>query len=192
MDNPIIFTIGHSNRSWDAFLSLLMKNDISIVADVRRFPGSKLWPQFNKDYMKIRLAEHNIEYAHIVKLGGRRREKDKPHLQENDSNNYAWRNKSFRAYANYMSTEEFEEGISELLSLKKDNLNSFIVIMCAETLPWRCHRKLISDYLSARNFLVYNIIDDLHKPSLHKVTPFALFEKGKVTYPASNDGRNRV
>ena len=186
MGNPIIFTIGHSNRSWDAFLSLLLKNDISLVADVRRFPGSKLWPQFNKDYMKIGLAEHNIEYAHIVRLGGRRKEKDKPHLQENDNNNYAWRNKSFRAYANYMSTEEFEEGISELLSLNKDNLNSFIVIMCAEMLPWRCHRKLISDYLSARNFMVYNIIDDLHKPSLHKITPFALFEKGKVTYPASN------
>ena len=68
MDNPIIFTVGHSNRSWDAFLSLLLNNDISIVADIRRFPGSRLWPQFNKDYLKIGLAEHNIEYTHIVKL----------------------------------------------------------------------------------------------------------------------------
>jgi uncharacterized protein (DUF488 family) len=186
MDNSIIFTIGHSNRSWDSFLSLLLKNDISIVADIRRFPSSRLWPQFNKDHMKIGLAEHNIEYIHVVKLGGRRKEKDKPHLQENDNNNYAWRNKSFRAYANYMSTEEFKEGISELLSLKKEHLG-FIVVMCAEVLPWRCHRRLISDYLSARNFTVYNIIDGLHKPSLHKTTPFALFEKGKVTYPTSND-----
>jgi hypothetical protein len=78
MDNPIIFTIGHSNRSWDTFLYLLLKNDISIVADIRRFPGSRLWPQFNKDHMKIGLAEHNIEYIHIVKLGGRRKEKDRP------------------------------------------------------------------------------------------------------------------
>jgi len=187
MDNPTIFTIGHSNRSWDTFLSLLRKNDISIVADIRRFPGSRLWPHFNKDHMKIRLAEGNIEYAHIVKLGGRRKEKDTPDLQENDNNNNGWRNLSFRAYANYMSTEEFKEGISQLLSLKKDDLNGFIVIMCAETLPWRCHRRLISDYLSVRNFVVYNIIDYLHKPSLHKMTPFALFEKGKVTYPASND-----
>jgi uncharacterized protein (DUF488 family) len=187
MDNPTIFTIGHSNRSCDAFLSLLLKNNISVVADTRRFPGSRLWPQFNKDHMKIGLAEHNIEYIHIAKLGGRRIEKDKPHLQENDNNNYAWRNKSFRAYANYMSTEEFKEGIRELLSLKEEHLSSFMVIMCAEALPWQCHRRLVSDYLSARNFMVYDIIDGLHKPSLHKITTFALFEKGKVTYPASND-----
>src|SRR5829696_2264441 len=156
MDNPIIFTIGHSNRSWDTFLSLLLKNDISIVADIRRFPGSRLWPQFNKDHMKIGLAEHNIEYIHIVKLGGRIKEKDRPHPQENnDNNNYAWRNKSFRAYANYMSTEEFKEGISELLSLKNEHLTALIVIMCAEALPWRCHRRLISDYLSTtRSFMV--------------------------------------
>jgi uncharacterized protein (DUF488 family) len=186
MDNPIIFTIGHSNHSWDTFLSLLLKNNISIVADIRRFPSSRLWPQFNKDHMKTGLAKHNIEYIHVVKLGGRRDEKDKLHLQENDNNNnYAWRNKSFRAYANYMSTEEFKEGISELLSLKKEHLNGFIVIMCAEALPWRCHRRLISDHLSARNFMVYDIIDGLHKPSPHKITPFALFKKGKLTYPAS-------
>ncbi|MBD0359946.1 MAG: DUF488 domain-containing protein [Nitrososphaeraceae archaeon] len=187
MGNPTIFTIGHSNRSWDAFLSLLLKNNISIVANIRRFSSSRLWPQSNRDHMKIGLAKHNIEYMHIVKLGGRRKEKDKPHLQENDNNNYAWRNKSFRAYANYMSTEEFKEGISELLSLKKDDLEGFIVIMCVEALPWRCHCRLISDYLSARNFIVCNIIDGLHQPSLHKITPFALFEKVKVTYPASND-----
>ena len=192
MNNPIIFTIGHSNRSWDTFLSLLLKNNISIVADIRRFPSSRLWPQFNKDNMKTGLAKHNIEYIHIVKLGGRRNEKDKPYLQEkknnnnnNNNSNYAWRNKSFRAYANYMSTEEFKEGIGELLSLKKEHRDGFIVIMCAEALPWRCHRRLISDYLSARNFRVYDIIDGSHKASLHKITPFALFEKGKVTYPAS-------
>jgi len=137
--------------------------------------------------MKIGLAKHNIEYIHVLKLGGRRKEKDRPLLQENDNNNnYAWRNKSFRAYANYMSTEEFKEGIRELLSLRKEHLSGFIVIMCAEALPWRCHRRLISDYLSARNFTVYDIIDGLHKPSLHKTTPFALFEKEKVTYPASD------
>src|SRR5919205_2531172 len=120
MDNPIIFTIGHSNRLWDSFLSLLLKNNISIVADIRRFPGSRLWPQFNKDHMKTGLAKHNIEYIHVIKLGGRRNEKGKPRLQENDNNNnYAWRNKSFRAYANYMSTEEFKEGIRQLLSPKK-------------------------------------------------------------------------
>jgi hypothetical protein len=86
-----------------------------------------------------------------------------------------------------MGTEEFKEGISELLSLKKEHLNGLIAIMCAEALPWRCHRRLISDYLSAtRSFMVYDIIDGLHKPSLHKITPFAVFKKGKeVTYPAS-------
>lgn len=186
MDKPIIFTIGHSNRSWDTFLSLLLQNHISIVADIRRFPSSRLWPQFNKVNMKIELAKHNIEYIHIVKLGGRRKEKDKPHQQEND-NNYAWKNKSFRAYADYMSTEEFQEGIGELLSLRKDNLADFIVIMCAEALPWRCHRRLINDYLSAMDIIVYNIIDDLHKASLHKITSFASFKKGKITYPASDN-----
>jgi|SRR5215207_5988003 len=165
MDNPKIFTIGHSNHSWDTFLSLLLKNNISIVADVRRFPSSRLWPQFNKEHMKTGLTKHNIEYNHVVKLGGRRNEKDKPYQQENDNNNYAWRNRSFRAYANYMSTEEFKEGISELLSLKKEHLTALIVIMCAEALPWRCHRRLISDYLSTtRSFMVYDIIDGLHKP----------------------------
>lgn len=186
MDNPIIFTIGHSNRTWDKFLSILLQNHISKLADIRRFPGSRLCPQFNKDRMKTELTRHNIEYTHIVKLGGRRKEKDKPHLQENDdNNNYAWRNKSFRAYADYMSTEEFKEGLSELLSLKKDYRDGFIAIMCAESLPWRCHRRLVSDYLYARNFMVYDIIDDLHKPSLHRITPFALFGKGKVTYPST-------
>jgi uncharacterized protein (DUF488 family) len=185
MDNPIIFTIGHSNRSWDTFLSLLLRNNISIVADIRRFPSFRLWPQFNKEQMKKELANHNIEYKHVVKLGGRRNEKDKPRLQDKDNNNYAWRNKSFRAHANYMSTDAFREGISELLSLREEHLYSFMAIMCAEALPWRCHRRLVSDYLSARNFMVYDIIDDLHKPSLHKITTFALFEKGKVTYPVS-------
>ena len=88
-----------------------------------------------------------------------------------------------------MSTKEFKDGINELLSLKKDSLHDIIVIMCAEALPWRCHRRLISDYLSAMNIIVYNIIDDLHNASLHKITPFALFEKGKITYPASNSQR---
>jgi Protein of unknown function, DUF488 len=88
--------------------------------------------------MKIGLAEHNIEYIHMVKLGGRRKEKNKPYLQENDNNNniYAWRNKSFRAFANYMSTEKFKEDISELLSLQKEHLNGLIVIMCTEASPW--------------------------------------------------------
>jgi uncharacterized protein (DUF488 family) len=192
MDNPRIFTIGHSNHSGDTFLSLLLKNNISVVADVRRFPSSRLWPQFNKDHMKTGLAKHNIEYNHLAKLGGRRRneKEDKPHLQEkddnNNNNNYAWRDKSFRAYANYMGTEEFKEGISELLSLKKEHLNGLIVIMCAEALPWRCHRRLISEHLStARSFMVYDIIDGLHEPSLHKITPFAVFKKGIVTYAAS-------
>ena len=85
-----------------------------------------------------------------------------------------------------MSTEEFQEGIGELLSLRKDNLDDFIVIMCAEALPWRCHRRLISDYLSAMDIIVYNIIDDLHKASLHKITSFASLKKGKITYPASD------
>lgn len=103
--------------------------------------------------MEIELSKHNIEYIHIEKLAGRRKEKVKSHQQEYD-NNYTWKNKSFRAYADYMSTDDFQEGISKLLSLRKDNPADLIVIMCAKALPWRCHRRLISDCLSAMDFIV--------------------------------------
>lgn len=188
----VIFTVGHSNRSWDEFLSILLGHNISKLADIRRFPGSRLWPQFNKEPMEKELAKSNIEYRHIERLGGRRKEKTdglfSEKKKENDEkipNNNAWKNKSFGAYADYMATNEFKKGIDELLSFKgdknKDKEN--IVIMCAETLPWRCHRRLIGDYLAAvLGIKVYDILDISHK-NPHRITPFAQIENRRITYP---------
>src|SRR3954451_4221764 len=111
----MIFTIGHSNRSWDEFLSILKHYDISFLADIRRFPGSRLWPQFNKKIMEKELSNHNIKYLHIEKLGGRRNGKINSNTisknRDKRYNNYAWENKSFRAYADYMCSQEFKMGI---------------------------------------------------------------------------------
>ena len=191
----MIFTIGHSNHSWNEFFSILKHYDISFLADIRRFPGSRLYPQFNKKIMEIELANHNMTYLHIEKLGGRRNGKRNDNaISENMKetyNNYAWENKSFRAYADYMCSQEFKEGIEELLSIKeqeeeKCNSSNNIAIMCAEALPWRCHRRLVSDYLVAiLNMEVYDIIDISHK-SIHHLTSFAHVEDGKVTYPLKN------
>ncbi len=188
----MIFTIGHSNRLWTKFLSIIKHYDISVLVDVRRFPCSRLWPQFNKGYMEKELENHNIKYFHIEKLGGRRKgkrnDKNVPlENEENAYNNHAWTNNSFRSYADYMITQEFTEGIAELLSLnieeKKCN-NSNMAIMCAEALPWRCHRRLISDYLVAiMDVEVYDIIDMSHK-SPHNLTSFAYVKDGRVTYPS--------
>ncbi len=189
----MIFTVGHSNRSWNEFLSIIKHYDISFLADIRCFPGSRLWPQFNKKIMEKELANHNIKYLHIEKLGGRRNGKrnDKA-ISENIKktyNNYAWENKSFRAYADYMLTQEFREGIDELLSLEEqeeEKKYNNIAIMCAEALPWRCHRRLVSDYLLAIiNVEVYDIMNISNK-SLHKLTPFTCIENGRITYPSKN------
>ena len=193
----MIFTIGHSNRSWDEFLSILKHYDISFLADIRRFPGSRSWPQFNKKIMEKELANHNVKYLHIEKLGGRRQEKRNnntiPANMNEAYNNYTWENKSFRAYADYMCTQEFRDAIDELLSLKEEeevktynNNSNNVAIMCAEALPWRCHRRLVSDYLLAiMNVEVYDIIDISHK-SLHTLTSFAHVENGRITYPSKN------
>ncbi len=175
-----ILTIGHSNRQWNDFISLLQANHIDLVVDVRRYPGSKLCPQFNKEAMTKSLKMKCIVYTHIEKLGGRRKnivsEKAK-------SNNDGWKNKSFRAYADYMATTQFKEGITEILSLivKYDTL----AIMCAEVVPWRCHRRMIADYLTMlQGVSVFNIIDSKHQPSPHKITSFARLTDNKlVTYP---------
>jgi uncharacterized protein (DUF488 family) len=192
----MIFTIGHSNRPWDDFLSILKHYDISFLADIRRFPGSRLWPQFNKKIMEKELAKHNIKYLHIEKLGGRRSGKRSGNAaisenREEAHNNYAWENKSFRAYADYLCSREFGEGIEELLSLKEQEeetkYNNNIAVMCAEALPWRCHRRLISDYLLAiKNVEVYDIMNISHK-SVHHLTSFACVENGIITYPSKMD-----
>ena len=193
----MIFTIGHSNHSWNEFLSILKHYDISFLVDIRRFPSSRLWLHFNKNMMEKDLPNHNIKYLHIEKLGGRRngkRNDGNAILEEMKKtyNNQAWKNKSFRAYADYMCTVEFKEGIKAVLSLEKqkdeeseyNNNSNNIAIMCAEALPWRCHRRLVSDYLLAiENVKVYDIMN-YTKTSLHDLTSFACIENGMLTYPS--------
>lgn len=165
-----IFTIGHSNRQWNEFTCLLQNNHVAMIVDVRRYPRSKLFPQFNKEIMAKELVTKNIEYYHIEKLGGRRKEIAKALVYDNS----AWKNKSFRSYADYMLTISFKEGIKELLSLIA-KCDAFLAIMCSEAVPWRCHRRLIADYLvMIEGISVYNIIGNSGRPSPHKLTPFAL------------------
>src|SRR5256884_3735742 len=136
-----IWTIGHSTREIDIFVSLLKENGIKLVADVRMYPGSKRYPQFGREALAKSLGEHEIRCEHFPDLGGRR--KAKP-----DSKNTAWRNESFRGYADYMETEDFRNGIARLVDLAEKS--GATAIMCAEAVWWRCHRSLISDYLKAR------------------------------------------
>ena len=169
-----VFTLGHSNLKWSDFTCILKDNRVDLLVDVRRYPGSRASPQFNKVQMTTELEKENVSYIHIEKLGGRRNKIDiKENSRNNDHNNAGWKNKSFRAYADYMATTSFKEGINELLSLMKKYSN--LAIMCAEAVPWRCHRRLIADYLvMIEGIPVYNIIGNSGRPSPHMLTPFAL------------------
>ena len=139
-----IWTIGHSTREIDKFISALEANGIKLVADVRLLPGSKRYPQFNRESLAESLSERGIRYEHFPELGGRR--KPKP-----DSRNTAWRNEAFRGYADHMETEGFREGVNRLVDLA--NKVGPSVLVCAEAVWWRCHRALISDFLKARGAL---------------------------------------
>ena len=143
-----LFTIGHSTRTIEEFLELLFSFDIKILADIRRLPGSRKYPQFDQDALKKSLEENGIEYVYIEDLGGRR--KVSP-----DSKNTAWRNKSFQGYADYMETEAFKNGIKDLekLALQKNT-----AMMCSEAVWWRCHRSMVSDYLKAKGWEVLHIM----------------------------------
>src|SRR5207247_1185725 len=144
-----IWTIGHSTRTIDEFISLLKENEIKLLVDVRAWPGSRRYPQFNKDALAESLSAHGIRYEHFLELGGRRRPRS-------DSKNTAWRNASFRGYADYMETEEFHKGVERLLGLAREA--GRVAIMCAEAVWWRGHRSLISDYLIVRGIEVMRIL----------------------------------
>ena len=167
-----IWTIGHSTRSIEDFILLLKQNGIKLLADVRSLPGSKRYPQFNRESLAVSLGTHGIRYEHFPELGGRR--KTKP-----DSRNTAWRNASFRGYADYMETNEFSKGIERLLDLA--NEAGPTAIMCAEAVWWRCHRALISDYLKARGIEVIHIVDR-GKSEPHPYTSAAHIVNGELSY----------
>jgi uncharacterized protein (DUF488 family) len=178
-----VFTIGHSNCEWSDFISILKDNHVDLLVDVRRYPGSRACPQFNKEQMTTRLTEENVLYVHIEKLGGRRNKLDIKEDRYSDNNDTGWKNKSFRAYADYMATTSFREGIDELLSLMKKY--GYLAIMCAEAVPWRCHRRMIADYLiMIEGINVFDIFDSKKQPSPRESTSFArLIDDKIIAYP---------
>lgn len=149
-NNITIWTIGHSTRTIEEFIALLAKDRIELLVDIRRHAGSRKYPQFNPEPLRASLATAGIEYTRIEALGGRR----KAHA---DSHNTAWRNTSFRAYADYMETAEFTHGIAELISLARRKRTA---IMCAEAVWWRCHRSLVADHLKAKGATVLHILSE--------------------------------
>ena len=168
----VIHTIGHSTRPAADFVSLLTAHGIRTLVDVRTIPRSRHNPQFNSDTLEATLAEHGIEYVHAPELGGLR--KPRP-----DSINTGWRNTSFRGYADYMQTPAFQTAVNRLVE-RADQVPT--AIMCAEALPWRCHRSLVADALMARGHEAREIVSET-KATPHKLTPFARVDGANVTYP---------
>ncbi len=167
-------TLGFSNRTWPALLEILKAYSVACLVDVRSLPGSRKFPQFNLENLEAELPKVGVEYIHLKSLGGFRKARDP------DTMNMAWRNLSFRNFADYMQTSEFEEGLLQLISEFK---RTRTVYVCTEAVFWRCHRALISDALLARGFIVGHIFTD-KKCELHTLTPFARVVEGRVTYPS--------
>lgn len=170
---PRFFALGHSTRSFTEFVGLLREHGITTVADIRRFPGSRRYPQFNQAALAAALSAEGIRYVHLPRLGGRRLGLGAA------SPNLAWRNASFRAYADHMQTAEFAEGLDELIGLAAGGP---VALLCAEAVPWRCHRSLVADALLARGFQVDHILGP-RRSNPHQLTPFARIEGERVTYP---------
>jgi uncharacterized protein (DUF488 family) len=167
-----VCTIGHSNRTIEDFIALLRQNGITCLLDIRTVPKSRHNPQFGQDQLAKSLADAGIEYRYLRGLGGLRRPRK-------DSENAGWRNTSFRGYADYMQTEEFATNVDAVIELAD---NRTCALMCAEAVPWRCHRSLVADALLVRGIPVDEIIDARQRRP-HKLTPFAHVEGLRITYP---------
>ena len=166
-----IWTIGHSTRPIAEFITILKSFSIELVIDVRHFPGSRRFPHFNKEALEIQLPQNDIEYRHILELGGRR--KARP-----DSINTSWKHPAFRGYADYMASPMFKTGIALLEQLASKQRTAY---MCSEAVWWRCHRALISDYLKAKGWIVQHIAD-VGKSTEHPFTAPARVVNGALTY----------
>lgn len=169
--NKTIWTIGHSTRSFDEFVSILHSFDIKKIADIRSFPGSRKFPQFNKEVLEISLPQNDIQYIHIKDLGGRR--KANP-----NSKNTGWQHIAFRSYADYMETTSFKEGIRELEQIARKQRTAY---MCSEAVWWRCHRSMVSDYLKLRGWKVMHIMG-ISKEQEHPYTTPARIVNNKLNY----------
>ena len=166
-----VWTIGHSTRSIEQLVAMLRSFAIEIVADIRSFPGSKRYPHFNKEAIEIWLPDHGVEYIHLKKLGGRR-------PVHPGSINTAWKHPAFRGYADYMQTEEFKEGISELEEIALKRRTAY---MCSEAVWWRCHRSLVSDYMKLGGWTVYHIMQTGKEEEHHYTSPAKIIN-GKLSY----------
>ncbi len=171
-----IYSIGHSTRSIEEFIDLLKAYDIETVIDIRTIPRSRHCPQFNKEELKQSLKNAKIGYRHLKELGGLR------HALKN-STNTGWINASFRGYADYMQTPDFEKGLEKL---EKISQNKRCALMCAEALYWRCHRSLVADALILKKWKVFHILSK-KSAKLHKRTSFLRVKKGKMIYPSSSE-----
>jgi uncharacterized protein (DUF488 family) len=171
----IVFTVGHSSRTLAVFLDLLRAHQVDRIVDVRSIPRSRSNPQFNRETLGHKLRLAGIGYVYLRKLGGLRRAK-------RDSPNSGWRNASFRGFADYMETGEFKEGIDRLQRLASEKQ---CALMCAEAVPWRCHRSLIADALLVRGIPVEHIMSRKRRQK-HSLTPFATVKQGRITYPAES------
>jgi len=173
----LIYTVGHSTRPIEDFIELMKTYAIETVVDVRKIAQSRHNPQYGEDALRKRLSESGISYLRFEGLGGLR-------PTTPDSVNTGWKNKSFRGYADYMQTSEFEENIEKLIALAAELQT---VIMCAEAVPWRCHRSLIGDALVIRGIEVNDIISE-SRCTPHKLTSFAKVEGDTIIYPPSEGG----
>lgn len=177
----VVMTIGHSTRTLDEFIGLLQAHEVTRVVDVRTIPRSRYNPQFNRDSLPDALKKAGLSYVHMPGLGGLRHAKP-------DSINAGWRNASFRGYADYMQTPEFAQSLDELIQMAKQQR---IAIMCAEAVPWRCHRSLIADALLVRGIRAEDIMT-LTRRTVHTLTPFAKVRGLTLTYPPEKAAaRNR-
>jgi len=167
-----IYTIGHSTRTLNEFLDLLNVYSITLLVDVRTIPRSRHNPQFNKETLPVTLKSYGVKYIHMPEIGGLRHPK-------RDSVNIAWKNMGFRGYADYMQTKEFTDNLLKITALERENC---LALMCAEALPWRCHRGLISDALVVRHVKVLHIISK-DNTITHELTEFAHVEGNQITYP---------
>jgi uncharacterized protein (DUF488 family) len=171
-----IRTIGHSTRTAEELVELLRAHGVSLLVDIRTVPRSRRNPQFNKETLPDTLDRHGIAYRHEKRLGGLRKPRK-------DSINTAWRNASFRGYADHMQTDEFVVAVQDLVDLASEQP---LALMCAESVPWRCHRSLVADALTARGVEVRHIMN-AKTASPHRTTPFARIDGENVTYPGLSD-----
>ena len=175
-----VSTIGHSTRPIAEFIGLLKAHGVKRVLDVRTIPRSRHNPQFNREALAESLRGSGIGYTHLKNLGGLRH-------PAKDSINLGWRNSGFRGFADYMQTPEFEAALDRAIKLARTKL---CALMCAEAVPWRCHRSLIADALKMRKIRVKHIVSTA-RAKAHKITPFALVRAGRITYPDETVRRSR-